>query len=86
MGLNIVHLYTLQQILELKDIIKHSFHHMDTGNLYNTSLELLLLELGKGNNLSVIPFTSYSFLTTPSLVKSSWEFLDLHKLSQKTHN
>jgi hypothetical protein len=83
MGLIIVHLYTLQEIFWLKDMINHSFDHMDTGNLYNTSLEHLLLELGKGDDLSVIPFFTYSFLTMSSLVKSSWEFLHLHKLTLK---
>ncbi len=46
MGNGITHLFTLQEILRLKDMINHSFHDTDTGNLYHTSLELLLLELG----------------------------------------
>lgn len=54
---------------------------MDTGKLYRDSLELLLLELGKDVDISIIDFDAFSILATDSLVKSSWEFLYHNKFS-----
>jgi hypothetical protein len=46
MGLNIVHLHTLQEILRIKDIIFHTFNDTLTGRSYKTSLEIFYIELG----------------------------------------
>jgi hypothetical protein len=71
MGIGIYHLFTLQEILRLKDMINHSYYGTDTGNLYQTSLELLLLEFGQGSNLFKISFTMYSRLATTSLYSAT---------------
>jgi len=71
MGIGICHLFTLQEILWLKDMINHSYYGTDTGNLYQTSLELLLLEFGQGSNLFKISFTMYSRLATTSLYSAT---------------
>jgi len=46
MGLNFLHLFTIQEIYGLKDVIFHTANDTLTGRLYLSSLELLLLELG----------------------------------------
>lgn len=43
MGLGIQHLYTIQEIARLKDMINHTYKSTTTGDLYQTSLELLFL-------------------------------------------
>jgi hypothetical protein len=48
MGLGLLHLFTIQEAARLKDIILHIYNNMLTGQLYKTSVELLLIELGMG--------------------------------------
>ena len=50
MGLNFLHLFTIQEIYRIKDIIFHTANDTLTGRLYTLSLELLLLELGCNKN------------------------------------
>jgi hypothetical protein len=76
MGVNILHLYTLQEILHIKDIIYHTTYNTGTGSFYRISLEMLLLELGIDSDLSLISYNRFSALATPSLVKSTSQFLD----------
>jgi hypothetical protein len=83
-GLGILHLHTIQEILRLKDIIKHQFAQTLTGLLYSTSLEYLHLELGSFNQLATISFSIFSPITTDSLVKSSWQFLHTNNLHLRT--
>jgi hypothetical protein len=40
MGLNILHLYYIQEIARIKDVIFHTFNDTLTGRLYKTSMEL----------------------------------------------
>jgi hypothetical protein len=80
MGLRLQHLYTLQEIARLKDIIHHSFKHTTTGCLYITSFQLLTLEIGMGTSLHEIPFKKFANLATDSLVKSTWQFLCDHQI------
>jgi hypothetical protein len=74
MGLGIEHLYTVQEILRLKDIIFHNSYSTDTGSFYRISLELLLVEAGISSNLSDLPFSTLSCLATNSLIKSTGSF------------
>jgi hypothetical protein len=74
MGVNILHLYTLQEILRIKGIIYHTTYNTGTGSFYRISLELLLIELGMDTDLSLISYERFSALATPSLVKSTWQF------------
>jgi hypothetical protein len=75
MGLDIKHLFILQEIFQIKDIIFHTFNETLTGKLYRTSLELFFLELG----VQTWPFTAdeqvIAALTTPSPVQSSMIFM-----------
>jgi hypothetical protein len=51
-----------------------------TGDLYQTSLELLIVELGVSNDLHYIPFQRMKALATPSLIKSTWELIHLNNI------
>jgi hypothetical protein len=55
MGLGLKNLFTIQEILRLKDILRHVHQRNTTGRLYRTSLELLIIELGMGSALHSIP-------------------------------
>ncbi len=57
MGVGIQHLYSAQEIMCIKDIISHTMRCSTTGALYRNSLEILLLEVGKGTSLNEIPYT-----------------------------
>jgi hypothetical protein len=74
MGLNFLHLFTLQEITRLKDIVFHTFNGTLTGFLYTSSLELLLLELGCSADFKWDP-TLINILATDSLIKATWCFL-----------
>jgi hypothetical protein len=50
-GLGIKHLYTVQEIARLKDLIQHTYARTTTGQPYHTTLEYLFLELGMGTKL-----------------------------------
>lgn len=80
MGLGFKHLHTLQEIARLKDMINHTFQSSITGNLYRTSTELLLTELGVSENFSQVNYTLLHSLVTDSLVKSTWQFLYQHNI------
>jgi hypothetical protein len=80
MGLGLPHLYTIQEISRLKDIISHTYNSTTTGFLFQTSLELLLLEVGMGTDLHNINIDLASPLATASLVKSYWLFLNNNNL------
>jgi hypothetical protein len=43
------HRFTMQEIARLKDLVIHTFNDTLTGQLYKSSLELLLIELGIGS-------------------------------------
>jgi hypothetical protein len=75
MGVGIEHLYTIQEIMRLKDLVYHTTYDTDTGNLYRISLEILLIEVGISANLSELNYDQLSGMATPSLVKSTWKFL-----------
>lgn len=75
MGLNIVHLHTLQEILRIKDIIFHNFNDTLTGKLYKTSMELFYIELGMNPQRQLPSIDILETLTTSSLVKSTMVFM-----------
>jgi hypothetical protein len=82
-GLGLPHLYTIQEISRLKDMMSHTFKNTTTGNLYRTSMELLIIELGMGTDFSITPYHLFSCLVTQSLVKSSWKFLYEERIQLK---
>jgi hypothetical protein len=75
MGLNILHLYYLQEIARIKDIIFHTFNSTLTGRLYKTSMELFFIELGIDPQHSHLDPNLIDVLTTPTLIKSTMLFL-----------
>jgi hypothetical protein len=83
-GLGFLHLFTLQEITRIKDLIFHTVNHTTTGKLGLSSLEILHIELGSFAPLDNLPFTTWSSLITPSLIKSTWEFLDCYGFSLRT--
>jgi hypothetical protein len=76
MGLNFLHLFTLQEIVHLKDIVFQTANNTLTGQLYTSSLELLLLELGCSTTYSWDPET-IDLLATDSLIKATYFFVRL---------
>jgi hypothetical protein len=80
MGLNFLHLFTIQEIYRIKDIIFHTANNTLTGRLYTSSLELMLLELGCNKNLSWDP-TLLELLATDSLIKATWSFMYTYGIS-----
>jgi len=82
MGLNIYHLYTLQEITRLKDIILHTFNDTLTGKLYRTSLELFFIELGLSPT-GHLDISTVDLLTTPSLIKATMLFIKQHNIALK---
>jgi hypothetical protein len=62
--------------MRLTSTIEHTAHKTDTGKLYQASLETVILELGLGETLLSLPYSELIFLTTNSLDKSTWQFLD----------
>jgi hypothetical protein len=68
-GLDIKHLFLLQEIMHIKDIILHNFNATLTGQLYRVSMELFFIELGITPSLLLTRQKAVDCLTTPSLVK-----------------
>ncbi len=75
MGLGLQHPHTIQEILQLKDIINHTHRRSTTGKLYRSSFEILFLELGMGTDIGGIPQQVFQTLSTDTLVKSTCLFL-----------
>jgi hypothetical protein len=80
MGLNFLHIFTLQETFRLKDIIFHTANYTLTGLLYTSSLELMLLELG-ANTLYPWDPAMIDLLATDSLIKATWCFLFSHGIT-----
>jgi hypothetical protein len=75
LGLNFLHLYYLQEIARIKDIIFHTFNDSLTGKLYKSSMELFFIELGIDPQYSCLDPNIIEALTTPTLIKSTMLFL-----------
>jgi hypothetical protein len=75
-GIGIKHIHTIQETARLKDIINHTYTNTTSGQLYRSSLEYLILELGMGTDISAIDYAKYQHLATNSLIKSTWKFLN----------
>jgi hypothetical protein len=80
MGLHLVHLHTLQEIYQRKDIVTHTFQGTLTGQLYKLSLELFFIELGQNPNLHHFDLGHVQLLTMNSLIKSSIIFTFMHNI------
>ena len=62
-------------------MIEHTAYQTDTGKLYRASLENMILEAGLRETLLSLPYPELRFLTTNSLVKSTWQFLDTNGIT-----
>ncbi len=71
----------MQEIAPIKDIMSHSFQGTLTGNLYKTSLELLLLEVGQGTSILTLSSTLVELLAMACTVKTSILFLVSHDIN-----
>lgn len=80
MGLGLKYLYTTQEILCLKDKLSQVYQRSITGKLYKTSLELIIIELGMGSDLHLIPQELMESIATDTLIISTCLFLQNHKL------
>jgi hypothetical protein len=85
MGLNIRHLFMIQEIARIKDIIFHTFNDTLTGKLYKTNLKLFLIELGLRHNYKHPDTSTIDLLTTESLTKSTELFITQYNITLK-HN
>jgi len=82
LGLGFKHLFTMQEITRIKDLIQHTWEQTLTGKLYRTSFELFFIEIGIGPNLLDIP-EKVLFLASESLVTSTVHFLREHQITLK---
>jgi len=84
MRLDIKHLFILQEIARIKDIVFHTFNDTLTGRLYRASMELFFLEIGiNPTNLTINQYSIIEHLATPSLAKSAMIFLLQYKVILK---
>ena len=84
MGLDIKHLFILQEIARIKDIVFHTFNDTLTGRLYRASMEHFFLEIGiNPTNLTINQYSNIEHLATPSLAKLAMIFLLQYKVILK---
>jgi hypothetical protein len=83
MGLGVKHLYTVQEIGRIKEIISQSMQHNLLTSLYGISLSCLIIEIGLIAPLHTISYDTFGHLATPSLIKSTWEFLHKHDIEMR---
>ncbi len=83
LGIGIKHLHTLQEIARLKDIMMHTHKNTTTGKLYRQTTENLFLEIGTDTSFTSLDFPSLDPIATPSLIKSTWQFLHENNLDLK---
>ena len=79
-GLGISHIFFIQDIYRLQDIIFHTSTYSITGKLYKSTMELLIIELGSSLSLQELPFQEVKSLLMNTLIKSSWDFLSSNNL------
>ena len=76
LGLGLPHLYTLQGIMHLEDLIHHTSQGTLTGDLYRSTLEQLLINIGYGSDLFSAPYEILGKLMPYTWMTHLWEFLD----------
>ena len=80
LGLGLPHLYTLQGIMHLEDLIHHTSQGTLTGDLYRSTLEQLMINIGYGHDLFCAPFVILGKLMPHTWMVHLWEFLDRYGL------
>ena len=76
LGLGLPHLYTLQGIMHIEDLIHHTSQRTLTGELYRATLEQLLINIGYGSDLFGAPYDELGDLMPYTWMTHLWEFLD----------
>ena len=76
-GLGVHNIFLTQGISHICDMVTHSWQtHSMTGDLINTCLEQLRLELGVGGNILSLNYDEYKHvLLTKSWVENTWKFI-----------
>ena len=80
-GLGIPNLWHSQGIAHLCQILTHGCHSSITGQLLRTSLECLILELGRPGNPFDGPLAGAKAYVTPGWWLNTWDFMDEYLLS-----
>ena len=75
LGLGLPHLYTLQGIIHFEDLIHHTSQGTLTGDLYRSTLEQLMINIGYGSDLFSAPYAALGKLMPYTWMTHMWEFL-----------
>ena len=84
-GLELPHLYTLQGIAHLEDVMIHPYLESLTGKMYEANLEQMLVDTGLGTNGLSASFEKYGSLTPGTWMAHLWQFLDEYNLQLRHH-
>lgn len=84
-GLGLPHIYTLQGISHLEDVITHPALESLTSRMHGANLEQLLVDIGLGTNRLLAPFKKFGYLTPSTWMSCLWQLLDESNLQLK-HN
>lgn len=79
-GLGLKHLYTLQGIAHLKDLITRCHTPSITGALHRASYEQMALEAGIGEDFLRHNFSKCRYSVTAGLAQHTWQFLSEHRI------
>ena len=80
-GIGIPHLYTLQCIVHMEDLILHTAKNTLTGKLLRANLKQVIIDVGVSPEVLNTNYDIYGCLTPYTLIASLWEFLhnaDIH--------
>ena len=80
LGVGLPHLYSLQGILHIEDLLHHTSQGTLTGELYRSTLEQLIINIGYGSDLFAAPFAKLGALMPYTWMTHLWEFLDRYGL------
>ena len=81
--LGLKHLYTLQGIMHIEDLIHQTSQGTLTGELYRSTLEQLMVNIGYGSDLFSAPYATLGKLMPYTWMTHLWEFLDRRGLQLK---
>ncbi len=85
LGFGVKHFHTTQEIIRIKDILGHVCIKSNTDKMHRTFIELLILEVGLGTEISYMRKEILQILATDSLVKRTCQFLLRHHLELRNN-
>ena len=71
----------MQEIQHIETMIINTMSENFTGTLYRATLEALIVEVGIGVNVLNAPYEQLEHLTTDSIIKTTWEFMDNNQIT-----